>query len=162
MKAKPPATARIESGRTTVTRQLLGWREVVALPALDIPMLKAKVDTGARTCALHAVDAEAVVVEGKHCVRFAIPEEQTGIGETIYHTAPVRDRRHIKSSTGHSQKRFVIFTRVQIGSRSFNIEITLSDRSNMDFPMLLGRNLLRLGRYVIHPGRSFLQGTPGA
>ncbi len=146
----------------TDPRRFIGWREWVALPSMEIPGLKAKVDTGARTCALHAVDATAVVVDGRHCVRFAIPEEQTGIGETLFHTAPVRDRRHIKSSSGHTQKRFVIFTRIQIGPRSFNIEITLTDRSSMEYPMLLGRNLLRLGRYVIYPSRSFIQGEPGA
>jgi len=150
----------ITMGERRTKRRLVGWREWIGLPALNIPSLRAKVDTGARTSALHAVDITPLTLNDTLCVSFAIPEEQIDELGAVFHTAPVRDRRAVRASIGTSQERFVIATPIRIGGRSFSIEITLSDRTEMDFPMLLGRNALRLGRYVVDPGRSFLQGKP--
>jgi len=150
----------IHIGDRRMKRRLVGWREWVGLPALNIASLRAKVDTGARTSALHAVDVTPLTLNDTPCVSFAIPEEQIDELSTVYHTAPVRDHRSVRASTGDSQERYVIATPLRIASRTFTIEITLSDRTEMDFPMLLGRNALRLGRYVVDPGRSFLQGRP--
>ncbi len=162
MKRPPRARAELHIGESSVTRRIVGWREWVGLPQLHIPALRAKVDTGARTSALHAVDATPLTLDRTPCVSFAIPEEQIEGVPTVFHTAAVRDRREVKNSGGNIEERFVIAALVQVGTRSFTVEVTLTDRSDMGFPMLLGRNALRIGRFVVHPGRSFLQGMPRA
>lgn len=160
MRSAPQTQVEVQIGDRRTKRRLVGWREWVGLPALNIPSLRAKVDTGARTSALHAVDVTPLTLNDTPCVSFAIPEEQIDGLNTVFHTAPVRDHRSVRGSTGASQERYVIAMPLHIGRRTFTIEITLSDRTEMDFPMLLGRNALRLGRYVVDPGRSFLQGQP--
>lgn len=117
-------------------RTPLGWREWIGLPELDIPRIKAKIDTGARTSALQGDTEREVQCE-----------------------APVKDRRVVRDSGGHEELRYVIDTQVEIGEDRFRAEMTLTDRDTMAFRILLGRTALR-ARYVIHPGRSYLQGKP--
>ncbi|MGQ0485664.1 MAG: ATP-dependent zinc protease family protein [Hyphomicrobiales bacterium] len=126
---------------------LIGWREQVHLPKLGLGPIVAKIDTGARSAALHAED---IHVQG-HRVRFLIPVN----GRYHHCELPVHGRRRIRSSSGHSEVRIVVETDLAIGNKKFAIEITLTDRTDMGVPMLLGRAAIR-GKFLVHPGRSFL------
>ena len=126
---------------------LIGWRERVHLPKLGLGPLIAKVDTGARSAALHAED---IIVRGSH-VRFAIPTN----GRKHHYELPIKGQRRVKSTSGHSEMRAVVETDIAIGTTKFTAEITLTDRTDMGVPMLLGRATIR-GKFIVHPGRSFL------
>ena len=135
----------------------LGWREFVGLPDLRLPALRAKVDTGARTSALHAFRLEEFSQKGQAWVRFwlhPLRNYQHIVHET---SAPIVDRRVVSDSGGHRQKRIVIETTVTLGDRSWSIEVTLSNRDTMMFPMLLGRTAME-GRALVDPAGSFLMG----
>ncbi len=134
----------------------LGWEEWVALPGLGLPALTAKVDTGARTSALHAFDIEAFGPAAAPHVRFAVHPIPGRTDVTLACSAPILDRREVTSSNGESEMRFVIQTDIQIGPRRWPIEVTLTDRGNMANRMLLGRQALGEGA-VISPTESFLQ-----
>lgn len=138
---------------------LLGWREWVQLPELTDISIKAKVDTGARTSALHAFYIEPYRRKGKLFVCFRIHPYQKNTKIEIECRAPVADYRYVSDSGGHREKRYVIETRFVLGDNAFTEEITLTDRDPMLFRMLLGRNVLRK-RYIVDSGSSFhLGGT---
>ena len=126
---------------------LIGWRERVVLPKLGLGPLIAKVDTGARSAALHAED---IIIRGSH-VRFAIPND----GRKHHYELPIKGQRRVKSTSGHSEMRAVVETEIAIGLVKFTAEITLTDRADMGVPMLLGRATIR-GKFIVHPGRSYL------
>jgi hypothetical protein len=137
----------------------MGWREWLALPELGIPQIKAKVDTGARTSALHAFHIE-YFEEGKvPMVRFQVHPLQRNTGQTITATAPVLDKRQVRNSGGHVQERPVIKTLVAIGEHQWPIELTLTNRDVMGFRMLLGREAVRR-RFLVDPGGSYLLSQP--
>lgn len=135
----------------------LGWREWVSLPQLGIEHIKAKVDTGARTSALHAFSHETYRERGVPMVRFRIHpvQKRTDIEQTC--VAEVIDKRTVSDSGGHREKRLVIATPVQLGEECWTIEMTLTNRDNMQFRMLLGRTAIK-GHYVVDPGKSYLVG----
>ncbi len=136
----------------------IGWREWVALPELGVPRIKAKVDTGARTCALHAFDIETFEQEGAPWVRFRVLPLQRRRQGAVTIEAPLVDQRWVRSSSGKKTLRPVIATTLTLGGRSWQIEVTLVRRDLLGFRMLLGRQAIRSG-YVVHPGRSFLTGN---
>lgn len=132
---------------TLFARPMIGWKEDVSLPLLGHGVLVAKIDTGAKISALHA---EAIVVSGKH-VHFTIPLD----GKARKCSALLTDLKRIKSSNGSSELRPVIETEIQVGEHHFKSLVTLTHRGDMEVPMLLGRLSLK-GRFLVHPGRSFI------
>lgn len=134
---------------------LIGWREWVGLPNLGIDKIKAKIDTGARTSALHAFSLEPFVENGKDKIRFVIHPYQHDLETTISCCADIVDRRLVTDSGGHEEERYVIQTLIRIGQQLDPIEITLTERENMLFRMLLGRSALRK-RFIVNPARSFM------
>ena len=119
-----------------------GWEEWVSLPELGLPAIKAKVDTGARTSALHAHDIETFGSSAKPKVRFRVHPLGGRSDITITCSAPLIDRREVTSSNGESEQRYVISTRMDVGGQSWPIEITLTNRQQMSSRMLLGRQAL--------------------
>lgn len=134
---------------------IIGWREWVALPELGIHRIKAKIDTGARTSALHAFSLEPFIENGKQKIRFDIHPAQHDTDTVITCVADIVDKRLVTDSGGHQEERFVIQTPLTIAGQSWAIEITLTERENMLFRMLLGRNALRK-HFIINPARSFV------
>ncbi|NJK99633.1 MAG: ATP-dependent zinc protease [Spirulinaceae cyanobacterium SM2_1_0] len=136
---------------------LIGWREWVALPELGLPCLKAKIDTGARSSALHAFGIEMLEKNGGAITHFCVHPRQRRTDETVSATAPLLDWRDVRSSSGSSQRRPTIRTVVQLGDWQWPIELTLANRELMGFRLLLGREAVRQ-RFWIDAGRSYLQG----
>jgi hypothetical protein len=126
---------------------MIGWKEFARLPKLNIGPLIAKIDTGARTAALHADEIE---IRGER-VRFVINEQ----GKRHIHFAPLISEKRVKSSNGMVEMRAVIRSEIIIGQHSLDAEITLTDRTDMVVPMLLGRATIR-GSFLVHPGRTFI------
>ena len=142
----------------TSSRPVLGWREWIALPDLGIDAIKAKVDTGARTSALHAFRIKTFEEDGVRRVRFQVHPLQRRKRPSIECEAEVIDERRVTSSNGQKELRLVIKTPIEIGGKTWPVELTLTNRDEMSFRMLLGRQAVR-GHAIIDPGRSFCAGT---
>jgi hypothetical protein len=136
---------------------LLGWREWIALPELGLTIVKAKVDTGARTSTLHAFYVDGFHRGRQSYVRFGVHPLQKRTDVVVHGEAVVIDQRRVTDSGGHREDRYVIRTRVVLAGREWPIEITLTNRETMRFRMLLGRTALA-GRAQVDPARSFLTG----
>ena len=137
----------------------IGWREWAGLPDLGVAAIKAKVDTGARTSALHAYKIELFEREGIPYVRFQLHPVQRRRHPLVQCEAPVAGKRRVRNSGGEVENRFVIVTTMAIGGRAFPIELTLTNRDQMGFRMLIGRAAIR-GHYQVDPGRSYIRGKP--
>ena len=137
----------------------IGWREHVGLPELGISSMRAKIDTGARTSALHAMDVEGFERDGDAWVRFSVP---LGRKKEMLCEAPITHRRHIKNTGGSSEQRPIIETTLVLGQRRWLIEVSLTDRGNMEFDLIVGRTAIRRHRMVVDPSRSFLAGLPNS
>ena len=138
----------------------IGWREWVALPDLGLPAIKAKVDTGARTSALHAFLIEPYTEAGVDMLRFLIHPIQKNQDLSIECRCPVHDQREVTDSGGHTEMRYVIQTRLVSGDAEWPIEMTLTNRDTMAFRMLLGRRAMEQ-RFIVDPAASYLRGKLG-
>ncbi|MFT5742868.1 MAG: hypothetical protein ACI86S_000930 [Paracoccaceae bacterium] len=133
---------------------VIGWHECISLPEMYLKDFAVKVDTGAKTTALHAENIEVFTREGEDWVRFTAPE----IPGTLPRTCefPVFTSRAITNTSGTPETRFVIRTPMVIAGRRWKIDISLTDRGTMRFPLILGRRAIRNRNIVIHPGKSYL------
>lgn len=145
---------------TGATPMVVGWREIVSLPALGLNGIVAKIDTGARTSALHATRQRVFERDGASWVRFHVPH--AGLEEAVDCEAPLIGRRMVKNTGGVPEQRLVIGTRLLIGGRRWQIEVTLADRAAMTTPIILGRTAIRRHKILIDAARSFLLARPPA
>lgn len=135
----------------------LGWCELVDLPDLDLLGMHAKIDTGARTSSLHATRIREFDRDGEPWVRFRSPRSAGHVPQDC--TAKLLEKRHVTSSNGVRQERYVIGTRMRLGPLCWDAEITLANRATMAFPVLVGRRALRRG-FVVNSARRWLLGRP--
>ena len=144
----------------TETKQaiVVGWREWLALPELGINVIKAKVDTGARTSAIHAFSVEPFKNGDEQWVKFGLHPNQHETETVKWCEARVIDQRNVTDSGGHIESRYVISTLVTLGQTSWPIEVTLTNRDTMRFRMLLGRTAMTAGNIVVNPTLSYLAG----
>ncbi|NLA64979.1 MAG: hypothetical protein GX862_03435 [Leucobacter sp.] len=136
-----------------------GWREWIALPEIGVSWLKAKIDTGAQTSALHTTNVEEFVRDGAEWVRFTVHPWQDSELDEVVVERPVHDRRAVRSSSGHSQDRIVVLLDVTLCGQTQSAEVTLTSRDEMVFRMLVGREVLRRG-YAVDSAASYLGGRP--
>ncbi len=142
--------------KNSVKPLLIGWREWAQLPELNIPLIKVKVDTGAKTSALHAYDIKIIKSDQKEFVEFVIHPIQTNDKICVPCLAEIIGMKTIKSSNGHKQIRPVIRTPIKIGNHSWDIEVTLTNRDIMHHRMLLGRTAML--NLLLNPSKSYYQG----
>ncbi|MDP2903062.1 MAG: ATP-dependent zinc protease [Methylovulum sp.] len=144
---------------SSIDKPILGWREWAALPELNIDEIKAKIDTGARSSALHAFAIDPYRKGGQRWVMFAIHPIQKQCDMAIECHAPIKDRRVVSDSGGHKQRRYVIETQLVLGHCAIRAEMTLTNRDSMLFRLLIGRTAMNT-RFIIDPNASYLQGKP--
>jgi hypothetical protein len=133
---------------------VIGWREWVGLPDLGIAHIKTKVDTGARSSSLHVVGLEHLEKDGVKYVRFKIHPAQRSAREVVQAEAEVLEYRSVRSSSGRASLRPVIVTSVALLGDVWKIEVTLANRDEMGFRMLLGRESFR-NRFLVDAGTSY-------
>lgn len=143
--------------RSSHSNTSTGWREWIALPDLGVDWIKAKIDTGARTSSLHAFDVAEFTRDGEDWVRFAVHPWQESQEDAVVHECRVHDRRAVRSSSGHAEDRIVVILRMRLAGKEVAGEVTLTNRDEMGFRMLIGRQVLRRG-FLVDPARSFLGG----
>jgi len=138
---------------------ILGSEEWCSFPELGIPTIKARVDSGAKTSALHAINIAPFKKEGQNWVKFDINPIQNNVKTVIHCEAPLVDKRVVKSSSGFREERYVILSNLEIGNTNWNIEMTLTNRDSMGFRMLLGREAMS-GRVLVDPEQQYVLGQP--
>lgn len=141
-----------------IMKNLVGWREWIALPDIGIVAMQCKVDTGAKTSALHAFKIECFDVNQEHWVRFSVHTDETDLNKVQVCEAKVVDQRSVTDSSGNTRQRFFIETRLEIGKSSYPIQVSLTCRDSLKFNMLLGRSALRKGHFIVDPSKSYQQG----
>ena len=135
---------------------VIGWREMLALPELNVEHVKAKIDTGARSSALHAFDCQEFKQNDRVMIRFAVHPLQHNNQQTVLAEAELLEYRKVRNSGGQAQIRPVILTTIKLREHQWQVELTLTNRDVMGFRMLLGRQAVR-NRFLVNPGKSFLQ-----
>jgi ribosomal protein S6--L-glutamate ligase len=141
------------------TKVLLGSEEWCSFPELGIPAIKARVDSGAKTSALHAINIAPFVKNETNWVKFDINPIQNNVRTIIHCEAPLIDKRIVKSSSGFREQRYVIQTQLKLGEETWIIEVTLTNRDSMGFRMLLGREAM-IGRVIVDPEQQYLLESP--
>lgn len=129
-------------------KPIIGWREWAAFPDLGVDQINAKIDTGARTSAIHAFHIREEIVDGIPYVSFRLHPIQRRRTPEIFCSVPIADKRLVTSSNGQKQNRIVIKTPMTLGMKTWPIELTLTDRDEMTFRLLIGREALR-NRFLI-------------
>lgn len=147
------------TSNSTPDLTLLGWREWLSLPQLELPLIAAKVDTGARTSCLHAFEVKPFEKDGQLWVRFGLHPIKDNNDVQIWREAQVLDQRTVTDSGGHQEQRYVIETELGLGKQTWPIEMTLTNRDNMRFRMLLGRTAMN-SHCMVNPVSSWLLGEP--
>ncbi len=137
-----------------VLNNTVGWKEVVDLPELNLYAVPAKTDTGAKTSVLHCSSIELIRIKRKQYVRFIPLDERFEDGGQVL-TLPFHKERKIKNSFGNEENRYIINTKIQLFNQEYDIEISLRDRSEMEYPMLLGRSFLKK-RFLVDVSKSNL------
>lgn len=132
----------------TTDHTVVGWREWVRIRRLDVPWIKAKIDTGAKTSALHAFDLRDESVDGVPWVSFDVHPWQASDGDAIRVRVPVHDIRVVRSSSGHAEERRIVRMPISLARRRITAEVSLTDRDGMGFRMLIGREALAQGFVV--------------
>ncbi|WP_458789708.1 ATP-dependent zinc protease family protein [Yoonia sp. MH D7] len=133
---------------------VIGWMEHLDLPDLQLLRVKAKIDTGARTTALHATHIEPFMQGGAEWVRFQVQHSENA--PLIWISAPIHDRRDIKNTSGIPEQRIVIRTTLKLTDRTWPISVSLTDRSNMRFQIIVGRSALKNHNIAVHTRRANL------
>lgn len=139
--------------------QLIGWREWISLPDLGIRWVKAKIDTGARSSSLHVFDIESQPDPDQKFIEFSVHPFQRKTASPIRTRAPLLEYRKIRSSNGHVMKRPVIITNISFLGETWPIELTLANRDQMGFRMLVGRQGIR-NKMLVDTGKSFYGEKP--
>jgi len=139
---------------------IIGWREWLSLPELGIPPIRAKIDTGARTSAIHAFKIEPFDNNGEAWVRFYLHPYKKRHEYVVMCEAAIIEQRNITDSGGHREQRYVIATQVNMGEHFLKIELSLTNRANMRYLMLLGRTALREAHLAVDSAHSYLLGKP--
>ncbi len=145
----------------SANKVILGSEEWCSFPELGIPTIKARVDSGAKTSALHAVNIAPFVRDEQNWVKFDINPIQNNLKTIIHCEAPLVDKRIVKSSSGFREQRYVIRTSLDFGENNWPIEMTLTNRDSMGFRMLLGREAMS-GRVLVDPEQKYLLGQPSS
>jgi len=136
-------------------KKIIGRLESIALPKLGIDDLQVRVDTGAKTSSLHVDNIKKSIIDGIHSVTFDIHPDTHNVDRIVTCTAPISDIRKVKSSNGNSEQRYVIETPIILGNETWAVEITLTDRSDMSYLMLFGREAIGK-RFLVDPSQVFL------
>lgn len=140
------------------TKKIIGWKEWFNLDCLALPAIKGKIDTGAKTSALHAFNIETFYIEDVEYVRFDIHPLQKNKRLVRSCISRVIDRRMVSDSSGKKEKRIVIKSDLKIGDKKIRVELTLTNRDNMSFRMLLGREAIMQAKMIVDISKSFVQG----
>lgn len=144
---------------STHSSTFTGWREWVHMPEIGVPWIKAKIDTGALSSAVHAYDITEFQRDNVEWVRFSVHPWQHSNADPHVVELPVFDRRVVRSSSGHTEERILVLINLELVGREITAEVTLTNRDVMGFRMLIGREALRKG-YVVDPQASYLGGRP--
>lgn len=134
--------------------EVIGWRERISLPEFGIEHIPAKIDTGARTAALHAVDQTVFEVDGERWVEFMIPVHNRRSSGRV--RTRVVDEREIKNTGGIPERRLIVRTQLLLGRHRWLIDVSLANRAKMEFDLILGRTAIRKRGILVDPGHSYL------
>ncbi|MEX1236922.1 MAG: RimK/LysX family protein [Pseudomonadales bacterium] len=154
---KKPNKKPNEKPVQSIERITLGWREWLDLPELGANNVLAKIDTGAKTCALHTFYIDDFDRNGEEWIRFGLHPNRHSDKDAVHCESRVKEKRDVTDSGGHTENRYVIDTLMQLGDEVFSAEVTLTNRDNMKYRFLLGRNAMRR-RFVVDPAKSYRLG----
>ncbi|WP_171169372.1 RimK/LysX family protein [Ruegeria sp. HKCCA0370] len=138
--------------------EIIGWRERISLPEFGIENIPAKIDTGARTAALHAVDQTVFEIDGERWVEFMIPVQNRRSPNRV--RTRVVDEREIKNTGGVPERRLIVRTQLLLGRHRWQIDVSLANRAKMEFDLILGRTAIRRRGILVDPGHSYLLKAP--